>query len=1416
MDIIFKESVMRESIILLLPLLILTFLLSCSSGGGSSSDGTSSVAQTPTSDISLDGPFIVYASSTLDEKKIENLLIPLEDAQIRTYGLTNTDIKVRVSSKNGNEVVIPKTVSIEDETITFTVPLNIVDGEIAIIDDKGLLLTTMSYKVYNPKEPYLVSIEPGVANPGDSITISGQNLSASMQLMSKDSDLNVSVLPVNNQVVFTLPADSKSGELYLKGLEYESNVLYLSVKRELNVKVTPPQDLSVSASAIAFAINSKEYPLNATYETTLVVENSYQQINATVELLDGSFSHLYSAVVLADMTSTLLVDANSTAVSWIFLGLGASNLPQDELRTLYEQVSANSKVQELASYMATLQKEDFLAWSQLSDPVLKTTFQEALTDVLGQLEQEQLTRKMSPSFADSSTSLNPILTITPAPSGNVYVNDIEYGYIYNEKLNNGSVTVVNDTQLYLSVEATATDGEDCMFEQNLNGDCIINHYQHVQSPFKMDASSIISPSKGVFGISVAQTIRLDGKDAHLEIITGGSKNAELTDKPHVGEILQLHSFINGVVTPVLDMVLSPLLGKMMPSSDRYQNVIDGFRDIYGTDLLITATSLVADKDTTWGKALDTLMIKPLTSKLASCVSLEPDEKCTQALHGIAKLYGVDSENYVKELTQNLIAATYDRVVKRVIVAVPVAGWVIEAAIITYEAYDTISTVHLIAGSLVNMSMTDSELNFDVDFHFNVDEVLPTCVGVSSSDYETSLYVKGEGFKIEGIEPPEVLLINEGGLKRVATSLNIPSFEKIYATFDAQSLIDNRSVSAQLFVDYGDFFTAGDDEIRIVDEGDSIVHFDSINPDKAVVRSTIQLRGCGWLPLNDVKVFFTTSEGEMQGEVVEANLSVISVKVPDEAIDGYLYATAGNKRTRDLYFEVEPFGLLESDIIKISSSMEIVLYGMELQDVTNAFFTDSSEARVEGVLHTISVSSSSIIVDIPQTLKVGEVKVFAVRDDGLESNALTLSKSPKAVTASPDSQGFDGRISVSLSQAEGLPIYYYNQWDEDKLYTSPITIIADDIGVDGYKLYAYSKVNVNGVEYKSEVSEYAYVPSASSCPMEQDTSLHGYHTTTQSWLDAKDTDGDGYFDDYLLCSYYFESKLLLAEEPYLDNKLHGTRRTFYEDGRLNDEEHYLEAKREGLFKSYYDSPQLRFEGTYVNDYAEGTHTMYYDDGVTWATYPYVNGQYHGVTLSYYQNTKKRRLNTYDNGIQHGLQETYYESAEGLEPIESTGYKVNSVVDGVWTNYYETGDKESFTTYDLGVRNGLSQTFYDDGLETIHTHTPYLNGKKHGNVISNFTTGYPRLITPYVDGLREGVQREYDSNNYLETTTTYANDMKNGMEIDYYDLGATRYSGWYKDNLRHGEFKSFSESTGEMTSCIIYENDYSIGSCMPEEN
>ncbi len=64
--------------------------------------------------------------------------------------------------------------------------------------------------------------------------------------------------------------------------------------------------------------------------------------------------------------------------------------------------------------------------------------------------------------------------------------------------------------------------------------------------------------------------------------------------------------------------------------------------------------------------------------------------------------------------------------------------------------------------------------------------------------------------------------------------------------------------------------------------------------------------------------------------------------------------------------------------------------------------------------------------------------------------------------------------------------------------------------------------------------------------------------------------------------------LKEEIPYnKDSRIHGVKRTFYDNGQLESEAKYENGKMEGPYKEYYENGQIRADAVYKDNVQKGT-------------------------------------------------------------------------------------------------------------------------------------------------------------------------------------------------------------------------------------
>ena len=1002
----------------------------------------------------------------MDDTKLNNVLSPNKKSTLKLSSLADSNVKVEISTSSGVRELTPSTVSLEEYSIHFTSPVDIIEGNITV---KGNNFSTsaLHYAVVTAQTPYLTELVTDSAKEGDTVEITGVNLPAlpvQVVFEGQDASLIQTVIPANGKVVFNVPSTLGSGAVYLQIAEFQTNRLYLSVKRTIGIQVALGQDISFDPSKISFILGLEEYALDNNYNATLNVENKdMQYLHAIAELPGDEAALLYSAVVFPDITGTVTVNAESTAVAWIFMGMGASvTTPKDQLRSLYDSVAANVKVQEFAAYIDTLQKENFTAWASRSDEVLKIKFQDALSDVIQTSQNKLFARSMM----TRETDPNAVIITQDPENSNIYVDDNIYTFEYNtgNKLNNGTVNIVNDTRLFLSVEVRDTKNNE-----------ILNNYTH--APSALD-NKVIGP-KGwpLFGISSLSNMNLNGKDAKMEIIIGAATGT--TDKENLASQLKARVFIEGVALPALNMALTTIMDKVVSKFSKpgdpslAKRVVLAMTDIYGTGFWVQLTEKISVGQSNWSTLVKDFILDPVSNGLKDCYEKGVTQgKCEQTAKGLLELAGVSGiESVGNKLLLTIAEATAKRLGKKSLAVVPVVGWIAQGAFFVYDNVGYVTDSTTIGESLLDMNANPKEINVDVDFPLEVSSVCPTCITLAPSETVQEFVIKGEGFAKDGDEDPEVYM-GSGDDKTDSMSVDAPYSEgtEMTATFDAQELVGEGSWSSYLSVRHLGQFIMYDKAIRMVSTEDEKVYFDSVVPNRAMLGQTVTLNGCGWVPLENLKVYFTAEGEDVEGEILSKEIDKIEVKVPQTAKSGLIRVTTGKKESIQL-FDVIPFGLFSTTTDMLKDGKEFALEGKGLADTAGIYFKDRDDNIIAGT--PSNITDTSMWVKTPDGLKTGLVRIYVLLNDGMKSNELTLPKVPQSPTVSLTYGviGNDG-LTLTLSQEEGTDIYYRlndNTPGTEIKYTEPITLSLNDLKYTELFFYPFARASVSGVNYDSDIS-----------------------------------------------------------------------------------------------------------------------------------------------------------------------------------------------------------------------------------------------------------------------------------------------------------------------------------------------------------
>jgi antitoxin component YwqK of YwqJK toxin-antitoxin module len=202
---------------------------------------------------------------------------------------------------------------------------------------------------------------------------------------------------------------------------------------------------------------------------------------------------------------------------------------------------------------------------------------------------------------------------------------------------------------------------------------------------------------------------------------------------------------------------------------------------------------------------------------------------------------------------------------------------------------------------------------------------------------------------------------------------------------------------------------------------------------------------------------------------------------------------------------------------------------------------------------------------------------------------------------------------------------------------------------------------------------------------------------------------------------------------------------------------------------------------------------------------------GIQRYFYPNGKLSSEGPLREGKPDGYWKTYDE--EGM--IKSEGNRKNFELDSTWKFYGEEGKLALEITYKNGKKNGIRKTYREGEYYTEN----FVNDVKQGMSMYYYPDGKLHKSIPFVNGLEQGIAREFDTNGRIIQIQEYRKGFivsreninrtdkdgrKQGTWKDFWENGNIRSEGNYRNDKRNGIFKEYM-TDGKLFKVFKYEND-----------
>jgi len=212
---------------------------------------------------------------------------------------------------------------------------------------------------------------------------------------------------------------------------------------------------------------------------------------------------------------------------------------------------------------------------------------------------------------------------------------------------------------------------------------------------------------------------------------------------------------------------------------------------------------------------------------------------------------------------------------------------------------------------------------------------------------------------------------------------------------------------------------------------------------------------------------------------------------------------------------------------------------------------------------------------------------------------------------------------------------------------------------------------------------------------------------------------------------FFSVAIIAQE---DINANGLNRFYYGNGNISSEGYMKDGKPDGFWKTYYINGKIKSAGIRNNFVLDSIWLFYYDNGNIKESISYLNGKKNG----YYYNYQQLDENT-EISQQNAISKELY---------------LNDQKNGKSYYYYPDGNVRQIINYKDDKKHGISFEFSRDSI--IQVVLSYHN---------NFLIDRELINNTDENGLRQGIWKEFFSNNNIRIESAYLNNKLHGIYKEY---------------------------------------------------
>lgn len=260
-------------------------------------------------------------------------------------------------------------------------------------------------------------------------------------------------------------------------------------------------------------------------------------------------------------------------------------------------------------------------------------------------------------------------------------------------------------------------------------------------------------------------------------------------------------------------------------------------------------------------------------------------------------------------------------------------------------------------------------------------------------------------------------------------------------------------------------------------------------------------------------------------------------------------------------------------------------------------------------------------------------------------------------------------------------------------------------------------------------------------------------------------------------YFYESGMPKATGEWTGQEPSGVWTYFYENGAVSSKGTMQGGKKTGKWGYFYESGQMKYEGIFQEGMRQGVWEYFFEDGTAKATATYVND-----TAYYQERTASKVLRAEGmlaGGRSFGRWNYYYPSGK----LKATGTEANGLREGVWMQFFESGQVAGEGMYKRGKAAGEWTYYHENG--SVAAQGMEIAGVKEGTWKLYLENGFLKSEVLYQKGTAP--YEEFYENGKLKVRGRIEKGIHQGIWEYYYEDGVSEGKCIYRDGI--GNFTGY---------------------------